>query len=124
MGRVYDVKPDESKGELQGFGCRLRVRLVSGRWVHVAKVFRVEFDDDTDEGPATVTLRAELGGGYVATVDRRQIASASFRCMAEIVHGEHRDRPLPERLWAEVTEQMWADDGGTAEADTPVVVGG
>lgn len=100
MGRVYDVRPDVSRGERPGKNVTV-VALDGPSAGAVRYVTRVEFDADADEGPAAVTtLVTDLNGRFVVGPDGRA-ARASFRCVARVVP------PTP----------------AAADADTPFVVG-
>lgn len=89
MGRVYDVKPDASKGELPPptiDGQWPEVWLLSrGKWGGTRRlcgVHRIEFDDDADEGMATI--RCYLGSNSTGTspilnYDGTEAVSVTFR---------------------------------------------
>lgn len=80
MGRVYDVRPDVSKGERGGTGYRV---LVGGR--KVVNVYRVELDDDDDEGMATVYAFFASGGAILADHDGTGAVRVSFRHRVKVV---------------------------------------
>jgi hypothetical protein len=52
MGRVYAINPDLSKGERYGGNCRAFSHPTMQAFYDGC--FRVEFDEDTDEGMATI----------------------------------------------------------------------
>jgi hypothetical protein len=53
MGRVYAIDPDLSKGERSGHGYRAFSHPI--QYVFFYGAFRIEFDEDKDEGMATIT---------------------------------------------------------------------
>jgi hypothetical protein len=109
MGRVYDVEPKAG----ERWGNRHRVFRAAdlwknadgsvsvGKWVPLGLVYRVEFDGDADEGPATVyAFAADAEGRMFTDESGVEIARVSFRTTAKI-------EPMP----------------GAPAADAPVVVG-
>lgn len=96
MGRVYDVRPDRSRGELGGRGWHC---VIGGR--RVVGVYRVELDADADAGPATVHAYFMNGGVALAAADKRGAVRVSFRHVVSMVcdppaddDGDDADAPI------------------------------
>lgn len=78
MGRVYDVRP--RGGERSGLG--MRCHTADGGHLRAT---RVEFDDDADEGVATVTICvSDSDGKYVRTPGGREVCRATFRAWVRV----------------------------------------
>ncbi len=89
MGRVYDIKPDRDKGELGGRGWHC---LIEG--VPITGVYRVELDDDADEGMATVHAffqHGNTGINYVRTHDNTEAVRVSFRNRVQMQYTPKED---------------------------------
>ncbi len=82
MGRVYDVRPDLSKGERGAAGGYRLEALGFSTWEPVKYACRVEFDDDADEGPALVTVIKSNDKGPVSVGGN--LVYDRFRCHARI----------------------------------------
>ena len=84
-GRVYALHADESKGEIRVEPRAARVWLLFGDWVRFPNVFRIEFDNDTDTGPATVHANFHINGVPMESPDDpSKCATVRFRAFARL----------------------------------------
>lgn len=94
-GRVYDVNPDVSKGELN---CRRYRVKQNGCILHF--IYRVEFDADADSGPATIYAIMNCGLDkpfYVLDETGSDVVRVSFRANVEVVRKECVENSMREK---------------------------
>lgn len=134
MGRVYDVNPDTSKGELPPptiDGQWPEVWLLSrGKWGGTRRlcgVHRIEFDDDADEGMATIHCYLgsnSTGTSPILNYDGTEAVSVTFRHYVQFrskkIDGEHPTGTLPAE--PEVKTRLYRT-GNEPDADMPHIVG-
>lgn len=88
MGRVYDCRPNRKNGENAARGLMVEAIGENSRWHRLRLVVRVEFDEDTDTGLATVTGYAMgLEGEPLPLADPSKpgsIARYTLRCYARV----------------------------------------
>ena len=96
MGRVYDIRPDTTRGERSGWLHRVHLFGPKGRSPRKLKfVQRVEFDDEADEGMATLTvIMTDADGNPLpeSNSDAKSVVRATFRCCVCVVEIP-RDQP-------------------------------
>jgi hypothetical protein len=97
MGRVYYAKADPAKGELPLAG--RKVATVKG--IPIALVYRVEFDEDADEGLATVgAYVTDVRGNAVVDYLASAGCEATFRTWVRVWPAGADPVPTPNmRLW-------------------------
>lgn len=103
MGRVYTVNPDVSKGERSGNGFRLyTVNLTN----YINCAFRVEFDQDTDDGMATVTAYAtDNTGKPLVDQPAGRGCKITFRTFCRMRKNDGSVKPEPNAM-------VWRGDDG------------
>lgn len=104
MPRIYDVRPAAGERHWPGAtrilahdagGFEADGEISDRQFGELAKVFRIEFDEDADEGLATVhVLIQSKREKMVRTPDAKGIARASFRCWCKIERIEQADVPI------------------------------
>lgn len=86
-GRVYDVNPKDGERDGSGFRC-----YIAGR--HIRGVYRVELDEDSDEGLALV--HAYFNASYsgwtpIPTNEGNEAVKVSFRHNVYVAHKDAVD---------------------------------
>lgn len=104
-GRIYGMPGDENARD--GRGCRV-FTLVG---VKIPMVVRVEFDEDTDEGLATVTaiVRDENGNALV-DYQKGEACRCTFRTWVRVCE---KGQPAPEHT---PERKLWEQGDGTLVA--------
>lgn len=90
MGRVYDINPDASKGERGGPGwhCMIWGMPING-------VYRVELDEDSDKGPATVHALFQHGESVLLlSHDGSDAVRVTFRHNVRMEFDETTEDPI------------------------------
>lgn len=96
--RIYAYPADPEKGERDGRGCR--AFTVQGH--KIPFVQRIELDDDSDEGMATLQAIYCLPDGSPAVdPDKGEVCKVTIRTWVRVVHqGQPNPMPTPhELLW-------------------------
>lgn len=102
MGRIYDINDVPT----------LNVRVYAPTGCMMTGVYRVEFDDDADEGMATVHTLVRDDSGAFFRGEANEVAKATFRMYARIL-----PKPAPNRI--DPLRRGAVDSRGVSHAQLP-----